>query len=247
MLLGEPGRVPFRGPERAEHIPVHRHRLRGLGRSARHMLAQHLPIPVRGVEVAPPLGPAALTVDGGVQVGPAGGAPVGIRLLPRQSDGLRALPGQSGLPLGQRAYAGDQPGIEPRLAGEGKLGVQGEPLAQGEPGGLAEAGELLDLWPGPLRVHMVRGERGDAAPVVDPGREQQRQLGRLGKVRRRLDEITLSARPVSQATLDRATIDRYASLGVKLLIADTSFEHNSLQGVLDEVSQLADQLMPFAD
>jgi hypothetical protein len=31
------------------------------------------------------------------------------------------------------------------------------------------------------------------------------------------------------------------------LIADTSFEHDSLAGVLDEVSQLADQLMPFAD
>jgi len=36
-------------------------------------------------------------------------------------------------------------------------------------------------------------------------------------------------------------------LGVKLLIADTSFEHSRLQGVLDEVSRLADQLMPFAD
>ena len=64
---------------------------------------------------------------------------------------------------------------------------------------------------------------------------------------RTMDEITLSARPVSQATLDRTTIDRYAGLGVKLLIADTSFEHSTLQGVLDEVSRLADQLMPFAD
>jgi hypothetical protein len=34
---------------------------------------------------------------------------------------------------------------------------------------------------------------------------------------------------------------------VELLIADTSFEHDSLAGVLDEVSRLADQLMPFAD
>lgn len=75
-------------------------------------------------------------------------------------------------------------------------------------------------------------------------KELERYLHENGRT---LDDITLSARPVSQATLDRATIDRYASLGVKLLIADTSFEHDSLQGVLDEVSRLADQLMPFAD
>ena len=57
----------------------------------------------------------------------------------------------------------------------------------------------------------------------------------------------MSARPVSQATLDKDTIDHYAGLGVELLIADTSFDHDNLQGVLDEVEQLADQLMPFAD
>jgi probable F420-dependent oxidoreductase len=75
-------------------------------------------------------------------------------------------------------------------------------------------------------------------------KELDRYLSENGRT---MDEITLSARPVSQATLDRATIDRYAGLGVKLLIADTSFEHRTLQGVLDEVSRLADQLMPFAD
>jgi len=46
--------------------------------------------------------------------------------------------------------------------------------------------------------------------------------------------------------MDAATIDRYAKLGVELLIADTSFEHESLDGVLAEVDQLADELMPFA-
>ena len=70
--------------------------------------------------------------------------------------------------------------------------------------------------------------------------------GYLREHGRTLADITLSARPVSQATLDQPTIDRYAGLGVELLIADTSFEHDSLQGVLDEVSRLADQLMPFA-
>lgn len=71
--------------------------------------------------------------------------------------------------------------------------------------------------------------------------------GYLAEYGRTLDDITLSARPVSQATLDKSTIDRYASLGVELLIADTSFDHDNLQGVLDEVSELADHLMPFAD
>lgn len=71
--------------------------------------------------------------------------------------------------------------------------------------------------------------------------------GYLAEHGRTLSDIDLSARPVSQATLDKATIDRYAGLGVKMLVADTSFEHDSLQGVLDEVERLADQLMPFAD
>ncbi len=34
---------------------------------------------------------------------------------------------------------------------------------------------------------------------------------------------------------------------MELLIADTSFEHDSLQGVLDELDQLADELMPYSD
>lgn len=71
--------------------------------------------------------------------------------------------------------------------------------------------------------------------------------GYLHEEGRTMDEITLSARPVTQAKLDKSTIGRYADLGVKLLIADTSFNHDNLQSVLDEVSELADQLMPFAD
>jgi probable F420-dependent oxidoreductase len=70
--------------------------------------------------------------------------------------------------------------------------------------------------------------------------------GYLAEHGRSLDEIALSARPVTQAKLDRAAIQRYADLGVELLIADTSFEHDSLQGAVDEVTALADTLMPFA-
>lgn len=71
--------------------------------------------------------------------------------------------------------------------------------------------------------------------------------GYLAEHGRTLDDIELSARPVSQADLDQATVQRYADLGVSLLIADTSFEHPSIDAALDELSQLADTVMPMAN
>jgi probable F420-dependent oxidoreductase len=68
----------------------------------------------------------------------------------------------------------------------------------------------------------------------------------LAEVGRSIDEITISARPFSQATLDKATVQRYADLGVELLIADTSFEHTNLQSMIDDLSKVADQVMPLA-
>ena len=64
---------------------------------------------------------------------------------------------------------------------------------------------------------------------------------------RSMSDIALSARPVTQAELDEATVRRYADLGVTLLIADTSFDHDSLRGVLDDLDKLAGELMPFAE
>jgi len=78
-------------------------------------------------------------------------------------------------------------------------------------------------------------------------RKLEQLKGFLAEHDRTLDEITLSARPVTQAKLDGPTMEQYAELGVELLIADTSFEHDNLQGVLDELSALADELMPFAN
>lgn len=60
------------------------------------------------------------------------------------------------------------------------------------------------------------------------------------------DEITLSCRPV-QAKMTAEMIRQYEDLGVELLVADTSFEHDSLAGVLEELDTLADVLMPYAD
>lgn len=75
-----------------------------------------------------------------------------------------------------------------------------------------------------------------------------KQLERyLAENGRTLADIDLSARPVTQAPLDRETIERYSALGVKLLVADTSFQHDSLQGALDEVARLAEKLMPYTN
>ena len=100
-----------------------------------------------------------------------------------------------------------------------------------------------------VEARRARGRRL-APPLIAPDELESKLKeleGYLAEYGRTLDDITLSARPVSQATLDKSTIERYASLGVELLIADTSFDHDNLQGVLDEVSQLADHLMPLAD
>ena len=89
----------------------------------------------------------------------------------------------------------------------------------------------------PAETRGLPGSRGEGTPDAPPPSWPGRTL----------DDIELSARPVTQASLNKDTIDHYAGLGVTLLIADTSFEHDSLQGALDEVTRLADQLMPYAD
>lgn len=117
------------------------------------------------------------------------------------------------------------------------------------------AGERsIPLWCGGKSTGVLKRVAAAADgwhPLYIAPDELERKLreleGYLAEHDRELSDITLSARPVSQATLDKDTVDHYAGLGVELLIADTSFEHDTLQSVLDEVEQLADQLMPFAD
>ena len=129
---------------------------------------------------------AAGGVDGDVQVGPAGSvtAPATVGLLPRQAAGHGAVGGQAGRRVGQRGHVPGQPRVQPRLAEVGR--VDGQPLAQREarPGGAVR--ELVDVRPRPLRVDVIRGQRGDAAPVVDAGPQDQVVL-RADQVGRRLD------------------------------------------------------------
>ena len=77
-----------------------------------------------------------------------------------------------------------QPRVEPRLADVRRVDRQA--LAQGEPPGGGLSGQLADLRPRALGVDVVRGQRGDPAPVVDPGRQHHPVLV-ADQVRRGLD------------------------------------------------------------
>src|SRR3989449_195587 len=71
------------------------------------------------------------------------------------------------------------------LRSRGERRVDGEALAEAEARGLGGAPQLGEPGPGLLGVDVVRGERRDAAPVVEAGREQARVHARA-QVRRRL-------------------------------------------------------------
>ncbi len=85
-------------------------------------------------------------------------------------DGVRTR--EARLRVGERPYVREQPRIQPGLTALHELRVDAEPFAQLEAGRLRPLGQLLDLRPGPLGVHMVDGQRGDPAPVVDTGPDQ---------------------------------------------------------------------------
>ncbi len=75
-------------------------------------------------------------------------------------------------------------GIDPPAGDE--LGVDGEPGNERHPRTLGRLAEALDLRPRRFRVHMVDGDRGDPAPVVDAGVEEAREVV-VAQVRRALD------------------------------------------------------------
>jgi alkanesulfonate monooxygenase SsuD/methylene tetrahydromethanopterin reductase-like flavin-dependent oxidoreductase (luciferase family) len=110
----------------------------------------------------------------------------------------------------------------------------------------------IPIWSGGKSEAVLRrvAEVADGwHPLYISAEELEEKIGRLkgylAEHGRTMSDIELSARPVSQATLDKPTIEHYEELGVSLLIADTSFEHDSIQGALDELSELADVLMPL--
>ena len=77
-----------------------------------------------------------------------------------------------------------QRGIDPLLAEPPR--VRRQPLPEREPVVGGQPGQVVEVRPGPLRVHVVRGHRADAAPVVDAGADEHAELVGIGEVRRRL-------------------------------------------------------------
>ncbi len=74
--------------------------------------------------------------------------------------------------------------VEPAVGVEGELGVDGEPGGEHEAGGLGHRPQAVEVGPGPLGVHVVGGDGGDPAPVVDARLEQHPEV--VGQVGRRL-------------------------------------------------------------
>ena len=72
--------------------------------------------------------------------------------------------------------------VEPLLGVADVLGVHGEPGRERLAGRFGRAAQQLERGPGPLRVHVVGGERRDPAPVVDPGGDEVAR-GRRASVR----------------------------------------------------------------
>ena len=63
---------------------------------------------------------------------------------------------------------------------------------------------------------------------------------------RSLDDITLTARPFRAAPFTPETLEAYHDLGVVHVVLDTSFEHPTLEQALEELDQLAEDLLPVA-
>lgn len=70
--------------------------------------------------------------------------------------------------------------------------------------------------------------------------------GYLSEEGRRLEDVELSARPVTQAPFDLETVKRFAALNVRTLIWDPDFEHDRIDGVLEDLERMADRVLAHA-
>jgi probable F420-dependent oxidoreductase len=67
--------------------------------------------------------------------------------------------------------------------------------------------------------------------------------GYLEEEGRSLDEVELSARPVTQAPMDLDTVERFAALGVRTVVWDPDFEHDRMDAVLGDLERMAERLL----
>ena len=67
--------------------------------------------------------------------------------------------------------------------------------------------------------------------------------GYLAAEGRKLDDITLSARPVTQAPTTLETIKKFEDLGVETFIWDPAFEHDTIAPVLADLERMAEAII----
>ena len=99
-------------------------------------------------------------------------APRGPRVVARQA-----------LEVGGATHREPDVVVQPPVAVADVLGIDGEARRERLAGGLGRFAQHVEPGPWPLGVHVVGRDRGDPAPVVDAGRDQRREISRLGEVR----------------------------------------------------------------
>lgn len=153
-----------------------------------------VPVAERLADVRPGVGIAAFGVDRGVQIGPPGGVPVIVRLLPRHTH--RAEEGvvvvvphgrQAARRIDQGTHMAGHARVDPGVTGADVPRMRGEALAQVPPAGGEVGGELVEVRPGALGVDVVGGQGRDPAQVVDAGADQGEHVLAVHEVGRRLD------------------------------------------------------------
>ena len=82
-------------------------------------------------------------------------------------------------------HGGPNGRVDPAIEIGDVLGVERQARREREPARRGRLAQPLDLGPGRLGVDVIDGDRRDAAPVVDPRIEEQREVV-VGEVRRRL-------------------------------------------------------------
>ncbi len=172
---GEVGRAVAGDPQGGRDVVVEP---RGRGRL--HLLPDGVPPAVDVVEVGAAVGGAAGGVDRGVQVGAAGAAQRVVGLLPRQAHGQHVRARGRPAPA-SAATCGARRGSSHGSSRYGGWAVSRS--RRTKPASAVACAQRLDVRPGALGVDVVGGERADAAPVVDAGREQRRGLGEVDQVR----------------------------------------------------------------
>ncbi len=118
-------------------------------------------------------------------VQPGGGAAGATRRSDVAAGRPRVVAGEA-FEVGRAAHREAHVVVQPAVAVAHVLGVHGEARRQRVAGGLGGVTQGVERGPGPFGVHVVGGDRRDAAPVVDARGDERGEVVGVGEVRRRL-------------------------------------------------------------